>query len=75
MRSGNVVMQVRRLNCRLMSFQKEYFDSKPEYEFVELPEDQWKCKCICGGIITYGWGASKTKAKKEAAYEVLRELI
>ena len=56
-------------------YQKKYLDSKPEYEFMELPEDQWKCKCICGGIVTYGWGASKTKAKKEAAYEALRELI
>ena len=56
-------------------FQKKYLETPPEYDFFELPGDEWHCTCVCGGIIRSGEGSSKTRAKKAAAYEVLKKLL
>ncbi len=56
-------------------YQKKYLANPPVYEFEELPGDQWSCDCVCGDIYGSGWGGSKTKAKKEAAYMALVRLF
>ena len=56
-------------------YQKKYLETPPEYDFYEYPGDEWHCRCICGGTIGSGEGSSKTRAKKAAAYEVLKKLL
>ena len=63
-------------------YQKGYLDEKPRYVFEDEPEidimsgrEEWKCTCICDGIETTGYSSSKTGAKKEAAYEILRKIF
>jgi ribonuclease-3 len=56
-------------------YQKKYLDTPPEYDFFEYPGDEWHCTCICGGTIGSGEGSSKIRAKKAAAYEVLRKVM
>ena len=55
--------------------QKKYLEQLPVYEFTEEDGDSWYCICRCNGVAGTGYGASKTKAKKEAAYMVLRNLF
>ena len=56
-------------------YQKGYLDELPVYDFYELPGDRWHCACVCGGTIGSGEGTSKTRAKKAAAYEVLKRIM
>ena len=56
-------------------YQKKYLEQMPIYEFAEEDGDSWYCICRCNGVAGTGYGASKTKAKKEAAYMVLRNLF
>ena len=56
-------------------YQKKYLEQLPIYEFTEEDGDSWYCICRCDGVAGTGYGASKTKAKKEAAYMVLRNLF
>ena len=56
-------------------YQKKYLEQMPIYEFTEEDGDSWYCICRCDGVAGTGYGASKTKAKKEAAYMVLRNLF
>ena len=56
-------------------YQKKYLEQMPIYEFTEEDGDSWYCICRCNGVAGTGYGASKTKAKKEAAYMVLRNLF
>ena len=56
-------------------YQKKYVEQLPVYEFTEEEGDSWYCICRCNGVAGTGYGASKTKAKKEAAYMVLRNLF
>ena len=56
-------------------YQKKYLEQLPVYEFAEEDGDSWYCICRCNGVAGTGYGASKTKAKKEAAYMVLRNLF
>ena len=56
-------------------YQKKYVEQLPVYEFTEEDGDSWYCICRCNGVAGTGYGASKTKAKKEAAYMVLRNLF
>ena len=56
-------------------YQKKYLEQLPIYEFTEEDGDSWYCICRCNGVAGTGYGASKTKAKKEAAYMVLRNLF
>ena len=56
-------------------YQKKYLEQLPIYEFIEEDGDSWYCICRCNGVAGTGYGASKTKAKKEAAYMVLRNLF
>lgn len=53
--------------------QNKYVD-EPEYTFEEW-DGGWKCNCTCGGVVGYGKAASKTKAKKKAAFMVLVRLL
>lgn len=55
-------------------YQKKYVQEKPVYEFEEWG-DQWNCDCVCDGVNGYGKAASKTQAKKKAAYMVLVRLL
>lgn len=56
-------------------YQKKYLETPPEYDFFEYPVDEWHCTCKCGGTIGSGEGSSKIRAKKAAAYEVLRKVM
>ena len=56
-------------------FQKKYLDEAPEYEFEHWEGDEWNCICRCNGIDGVGRGIGKTRAKKEAAYQVLVRLF
>ena len=56
-------------------YQKKYLEQLPVYEFTEEDGDSWYCICRCNGVAGTGYGASKTKAKKEAAYMVLLNLF
>ena len=47
----------------------------PEYTFEQWQGDEWNCDCICGGIHGFGRGVGKTKAKKNAAFMVLKRLF
>ena len=53
--------------------QKKYVD-EPVYSFNES-SDGWRCECNCSGVVGYGMAASKTKAKKKAAYMVIASLF
>jgi ribonuclease-3 len=55
-------------------YQKKYVDA-PEYTFEQWEGDEWNCDCICGGIHGFGRGVGKTKAKKNAAFMVLKRLF
>ncbi len=52
-------------------YQKKYVESAPTYEFQELTTGEWFCTCVCNGVSDTGYGNSKTKAKKKAAYATL----
>ena len=54
-------------------YQKKYVE-QPDYTFRE-GFNGWECDCVCSGIKGYGRAESKTKAKKQAAYEVLGRLL
>ena len=41
----------------------------------EWDKDQWNCSCYCGGVSGFGKAASKTKAKKLAAYMAVVRLL
>ena len=56
-------------------YQKKYLAQLPVYEFAEEDDDTWFCCCRCDGVAGVGHGASKTKAKKEAAYMTLGNLF
>ena len=56
-------------------YQKKYLAQLPVYEFAEEDDDTWFCCCRCDGVAGVGHGASKTKAKKEAAYMTLCNLF
>ena len=55
-------------------YQKKYVDA-PVYTFEPWQVDEWNCDCICGGIHGFGRGVGKTKAKKNAAFMVLKRLF
>ena len=55
-------------------YQKKYLEQPPEYEFAPEDNDEWHCVCRCNGLAGIGYGASKTKAKKDAAFMVLKSL-
>ena len=55
-------------------FQKKYVD-EPAYSFECLTGDVWHCNCVCSGVDGQGRGASKTNAKKKAAFAVLVRLL
>ena len=57
-------------------YQKKYLDAPAEYEFEHdsLFDEVWRAVCRCSGIHAVGSGPSKVKAKKSAAYQVLRRL-
>ena len=55
-------------------YQKKYVDA-PVYTFEQWQGDEWNCDCICGGIHGFGRGVGKTKAKKNAAFMVLKRLF
>lgn len=55
-------------------YQKKYLEQPPEYEFAPEDNDEWHCVCRCNGLAGIGYGASKTKAKKDAAFMVLNSL-
>lgn len=56
-------------------YQKKYIDDKPVYTFEECPDDNWACDCVCADVDGWGKAASKTKAKKKAAFMVLKKLF
>lgn len=55
-------------------YQKKYVQEKPVYELEEWG-GQWNCDCVCDGVNGWGKAASKTQAKKKAAYMVLGRLL
>lgn len=55
-------------------YQKKYLETAPEYSFKEDTLGWW-CDCTADGIDGWGRGASKTKAKKKAAFMVLVRLM
>ena len=59
-------------------YQKKYVE-KPEYAFEERDDlgagKVWICSCLCGGVEGLGRAEGKTKAKKKAAFSVLKKLI
>ena len=55
-------------------YQKKYLEALPEYSFEEFPQGTWHCECICCDVAGWRTGSSKIKAKKEAAYHVLKKL-
>lgn len=59
---------------QLQELNQKGYTEKPVYEFKE-ENNQWHCSCICNGVNGYGWGPSKTAAKKKAAYMVLVRLL
>ena len=56
-------------------WQKKYLDTLPEYTFREAPSDQWCCTCACAGLLGFGMGENKTKAKKKAAFSLLQSFL
>ena len=56
-------------------YQKKYLEEKPEYSFEESMNNTWWCDCLCSGLAACGSGASKTQAKKKAAYTLLEKLF
>ena len=60
---------------QLQELNQKGYTEKPVYEFKEEENNQWHCSCICNGVNGYGWGSSKTAAKKKAAYMVLVRLL
>ena len=56
-------------------YQKKYVE-KPEYSFEERDYDPaWYCRCSCNGIDGWGLAASKTAAKKKAAFMTLERMM
>ena len=56
-------------------YQKKYLEQLPEYEFAPEDADEWCCVCRCNGVAGIGYGTSKTKAKKKAAFMALQSLL
>lgn len=56
-------------------YQKKYLEALPEYSFQEELQGTWLCDCVCSDVAGWGRGASKTKAKKAAAYMLLQKLL
>ena len=56
-------------------YQKKYVEDRPEYRFRESYDGEWHCDCECGGVSGWGYGPSKTAAKKKAAYMVIIRLL
>lgn len=53
--------------------QKKYVEV-PKYEYADVG-DSWHCICVCGPFLGSGVGASKVKAKKQAAFAVLGKMF
>jgi len=56
-------------------YQKKYTENAPDYSFDALDQNEWYCTCVCDGINGWGCAASKTKAKKKAAFMVLVRMM
>lgn len=58
-------------------YQKKYIPELPEYiiEETSLYSGGWKCNCVLEGDSEVGYGSSKTKAKKAAAFNMLVSLF
>ena len=56
-------------------YQKKYLEAPAEYTFTQEMNDRWFCSCVCGGVHGSGYGPSKTKAKKKAAFMALVLLL
>ncbi len=54
-------------------YQKKYVE-QPEYTF-EQERREWLCDCICGSFDGWGRAEGKVKAKKKAAYMVLKKMM
>ena len=54
-------------------YQKKYVE-QPEYTFEQYGRS-WRCDCRCGSFDGWGNAEGKVKAKKEAAYMVLKRMM
>lgn len=55
-------------------YQKTYV-RQPEYSFEEHGFNEWGCTCKCSDIEAWSSAKSKTLAKKQAAFAVLKKLF
>lgn len=55
-------------------YQKKYV-GQPEYSFEEQGFNEWGCTCKCSDIEAWSSAKSKTLAKKQAAFAVLKKLF
>ena len=69
--AGNIPSLETSINQLQELYRKKYLEDRAEYVFEVMPQDRWRCDCICGRVNGYGDAGSKTGAKKKAAYMVL----
>lgn len=72
--SGCVPDPEKSINQLQELFQKEYV-KEPVYTFEQMGPKEWCCTCVCDGFDGWGRAVGKTRAKKEAAFMVLKELL
>ena len=56
-------------------YQKKILTVLPTYSFEQVSPDRWVCTCTCCNQTTHGFEVGKTKAKKAAAFEMLKRLL